>query len=263
MKRARWAIVMIVFGWAVFESNEWMDGLDAPDRTRRTPPQCDALPILVSLFFFRDFHASSSSYYYRHHPLSPPQAAAPKLTHAVLVASVHDASIRRLALACTGSERTARLALLTYLASWFAFFCATRTYSNGVEALLMTQGLGAAIDNRMPALACIGGLSAVIRPSSIVNYLPLGVAVIVREARQAAAGGGGGGGGARRQRAAAARRVGLMVLVAMLWVVPPVALCVLADRVFYGRWVGTALNFIRVNVAENVAAEYGVHPWHW
>ncbi|GBG29658.1 GPI mannosyltransferase 3 [Hondaea fermentalgiana] len=41
------------------------------------------------------------------------------------------------------------------------------------------------------------------------------------------------------------------------------AIMMLVDRWGYGSWTFVPYNFFRVNVLENVSAEYGVHAWHW
>ena len=39
------------------------------------------------------------------------------------------------------------------------------------------------------------------------------------------------------------------------------ALCI--DRVGYGVWVLSAVQFIRFNATQGLSRLYGVHPWHW
>ena len=39
--------------------------------------------------------------------------------------------------------------------------------------------------------------------------------------------------------------------------------CILIDSLCYGTFTVTPLNFYLVNVTHNVAALFGVHPWHW
>lgn len=37
----------------------------------------------------------------------------------------------------------------------------------------------------------------------------------------------------------------------------------LLDRLFYGHWTSSIFNFLQINVIENIATFYGVHPIHW
>ncbi|RXM90793.1 GPI mannosyltransferase 3 [Acipenser ruthenus] len=37
----------------------------------------------------------------------------------------------------------------------------------------------------------------------------------------------------------------------------------LVDRVFSGKWILVQLNFLKINVLQNVAVLYGSHPWYW
>jgi len=38
---------------------------------------------------------------------------------------------------------------------------------------------------------------------------------------------------------------------------------VVIDRLFFGEWVFTPLNFLKFNLLQNVSIFYGTHPWHW
>ena len=38
---------------------------------------------------------------------------------------------------------------------------------------------------------------------------------------------------------------------------------IMMDRWLYGQWVAVQYEFIRFNIVHNVAAFYGIHPWHW
>ena len=41
------------------------------------------------------------------------------------------------------------------------------------------------------------------------------------------------------------------------------AVSALIDRLFFGEWVFTPLNFLRFNLVNNISLFYGSHPWHW
>ena len=145
-------------------------------------------------------------------------------------------------------ERVGKIALGVQVVSWFFFYCAVRTYSNSMEMVLLQVALFywfEAKDAKRKALAIAAVSVAVRGPSAAICWVYLGLRHLCVELH-----------GAR------ARMEFLMMQVAPLVVAANVCILVI-DRIGYGMWTCTLLNFFRRNVVESISNEYGVHAPHW
>lgn len=185
--------------------------------------------------------------------------AAPKLVHGVL-AGLTDLCVLRLARRWLGRPAVP-WAALAQLTSWFNGFCLPRTYSNGVEALLLVAALAlwddpvASLAGRAPAGggaasgtrgafagALLASLSVLVRPPALIPWGFLGAAVLLR---------GPPGATSRAMRAAPPA------------LITALALSACADRWLYGRWTAPLVEFVRFNVLTGSSAQYGTHHPLW
>ncbi len=210
---------------------------------------------------------------------------APRVVQAAF-AALADVSITRLARRCNGNRARA-WALFCTLACWFNFFCAVRTLSSCIETALsaaaaamwpsqciiergdtntevyvataathwqrsrtsrkkrVTQNGGA---NSVAALS-LAAAACVIRPTAMTYWLPIFFLEASRVGRS---------GSVDRTHG----------IVRLLSLPLPIASCALSfttvtDRLFYGRWEFTTINFLKFNLLNDGSVHYGVHPWYW
>lgn len=187
---------------------------------------------------------------------------APRLTQALLALAT-DAAFSRF-VAAYFSPTLVPAALLLHCSSWFNAFTLARPYSNCLETLLLLLCLNAWPINRPPrhphyrseravAILC-AGLSCVLRPASAVIYLPLAAREAFRPLLQRRS---GPARPAALPHFAACAADGISIAAATA------AAAAVLDFAFYRRPVFPPWAFLRFNVLEGRAAEYGTHPPHW
>jgi phosphatidylinositol glycan class B len=188
-----------------------------------------------------------------------------------VLASICDLYQYRLARRIFGKS-VARWALFAQITNWFNFYCLVRTFSSSVETTFVTvalfywpglsklscpgKGAGGGGNNKVDngttmvvTALLLGALSVAVRPTSAILWLFLGVSLIETEYR----------------------RKGLPITAWAVFVLRTVVPCVsaalalgvIADRIGYGEWNVTVLNFLRFNVLDSHSQLYGSHPWHW
>jgi len=133
---------------------------------------------------------------------------------------------------------------------WFFFYCATRTYSNSFETVVVSAAFyywppinnGNAI-HRIRSLV-FAALSVIVRPSAGVFWVFLGSRHLLFELR------------------GIPDRLDFTLEVFCIGVVS-VALMVCIDYVGYGKVTMVPWNFMKVNILDDVGSEYGLQSWHW
>ncbi|KAK1160721.1 GPI mannosyltransferase 3 [Acipenser oxyrinchus oxyrinchus] len=144
------------------------------------------------------------------------------------------------------NENIAKLVYFSQLCSWFSWYCCTRTLVNTMETVLTTVALyyypfqGSKAQNSSKYLALVA-LAVVMRPTAVIVWLPLVSYHFWQEDT----------------------KLNLVLHHAMPVGLLTLGISTLVDRVFSGKWILVQLNFLKINVLQNVAVFYGSHPWHW
>ena len=154
---------------------------------------------------------------------------------------------------------SARYALFLQLTSWFTWYCGVRTYSNSLEAVLMTMALTywpwptippfssklahvpAWLTSQQYSLV-LGFISVVIRPTAALNWLYIGIYTL--------------------WCLPVHRKIGLVCDTLVIGTSILGIACVI-DRVYFGEWVFVPYNFAVFNLSSGGSEFYGAHPWHW
>ncbi|KAL1505327.1 hypothetical protein ABEB36_004918 [Hypothenemus hampei] len=141
---------------------------------------------------------------------------------------------------------TKKWAIFTLTTSWFWYYCGSRTLINTFEAALTTIALSkfpwqGKTDKGEHFLWIIAVLF-VIRPTSAIIWLPLCCFHIATSQRTAF-----------RLIETKYIPIGLFVL----------TIFTIVDSFAHGSFIVTPFNFLKVNVFQNIASNYGVQPWHW
>lgn len=151
--------------------------------------------------------------------------------------------------------RTAAWALACQLLSWFTFYCGGRTLSNSLETVLVTLVLvywpwdahAHLTDSqrwrRRLALA-IGVVAFAVRPTSAVVLAYVGLRALWFSP-------------------SFSERLRLVFCEVLPIGVVGVACSCGVDYLFYGELTFVPWNFVKFNVAHNISAFYGTHPFHW
>lgn len=133
------------------------------------------------------------------------------------------------------------------LCSWFLHYTASRTLTNVAEqvatagALALYPWRGQKQPSTSWGYLWPVGLAVMIRPTALALWLPL---VLLHFAKES------------HSRTYLFKRL-LFTSATCL------ATLLLCDRWFYGRWVCTPWNFVRLNLVADIGSHYGSHPWHW
>ena len=152
--------------------------------------------------------------------------------------------------------------LMASLTSWFNGYALVRTYSNSMEAMLLSVGIallcpdlfginqkGDSARTRdirpISALAFIlGGLSVCVRFTAIAAWIPIGIFCSLRK---------------KTTRERLGTLFGLCACFGFLGVL----LGTLLDRIFYGFWAVPFLGSIHFNVIQGNGSLYGTHHPFW
>ncbi|CAI4225734.1 unnamed protein product [Auanema sp. JU1783] len=171
---------------------------------------------------------------------------APRLFHAILF-SFADISFYSICKRLSLSSREAWFSFLTYLSSWFIFYCAPRTLSNSLETALTLIALnwypfeGNRYRGSVYPYMLIGSITIIIRPTAALIWLVLGINHLFKSSNP----------------------FGLICVVVLPTVIPVLTGSFLLDSVSYAHPTFSLWNFLSFNVLEGGSAHFGVHPWHW
>ncbi|KHJ84139.1 plasmid Maintenance Protein [Oesophagostomum dentatum] len=173
-------------------------------------------------------------------------AKLPRIFHA-FVFSFGDYAFYLLSRRLLLSVDAAFYSFVTYLSSWFIFYCAPRTLSNSLETALTIIALlwYPFFSNRMRSKVwpyiTIGVLTIVIRPTAALLWVVFGVAHLMRHPKP----------------------VNLIFSTVLPAALPVLLMSVLVDSLCYARVTSSLWNFLSFNVLEGGSAHFGVHPWYW
>lgn len=207
---------------------------------------------------------------------------APRLTQ-VLLTLTHDDSL----LSFASAHLPAQLHKATWLVScisWFNCFTHSRPFSNSIESTLHLACLanwplpgsrsGASASklhsghhrSQRAVAITLAGLCCVIRPPSVVLFLPLAVSELVTLWTSPAETATAGTHAQDRSSQHISRK--LQRCITFLFDGLSLAAVVIAvagavDYTFYGRFVFPAWVNLEFNVLQNSSADYGAHPFHW
>lgn len=171
---------------------------------------------------------------------------APRIFHAVLF-SLGDVAFRRLATKLLLTKDAAFYSTITYLSSWFVFYCAPRTLSNSLETALTLIALlwypfeRKHLNDLVWPYISIGVLTIVIRPTAALLWIVFGLYHLWRHPKP----------------------VRLVFLTVLPAAVPVLLLSVVVDSLCYARPTSSLWNFLSFNVLQGGSAHFGVHPWYW
>ena len=175
---------------------------------------------------------------------------APRIFIEAPLMALTDLSVGKIAQRLGGSFH---MAIVLSMTNWFMYYCGIRTYSNSIEGSLLTIALSKWPLNKAEAskfdLAFplfLAALSIVIRTSSVVSWLYLGICYALFDV---------GLTNKQLYQTIAVRvlPVGLVVLGASI----------VLDRIFYGRFVFVPYQFFDFNILRDIASSYGVHATYW
>ncbi|CCD72091.1 Mannosyltransferase [Caenorhabditis elegans] len=170
----------------------------------------------------------------------------PRLAHALLFA-LADFSFYKICLRLCKTKGIAENSFVTYLSSWFVFYCAPRTLSNSLETSLTLIAL-----NWFPfetknfkgptwPYIALGVLTIIIRPTVALIWLVFGVYHLYHSPTPV-------------------RLIFQLVLPVTL---PILIVTTLIDSWAYGTPTIPLWNFLQFNVVQGGSALFGVHPWYW
>ena len=196
-------------------------------------------------------------------------AWGPRVAQAA-IAGVGDVLTHQLARRWFQSDTAARYATFCSLACWFNWFCAVRTFSNCLEAVLTTGALvywpwgtpavGTASDanvskedsgkenarknfgtaNRVVAVA-LAGASCLVRPTAGLYFFPLFLTELIRTDT----------------------KIKFLCLECVPILCGTIGAGVAIDFYFSKKVYVAGWNFFLFNVLEGGSAAYGTHAWHW
>ncbi len=133
---------------------------------------------------------------------------------------------------------TAPWATVFHLTNWCSVFMFSRTVVNSTEVSMVLLGVLCFMENRSILLATISGLSFAVRPTSVLFFLPVCIAVALK---------------GNKRVTLACIAVGCSII----------AIASAVDSLVYGRFVFPAFNFVRYNLGLGIAENYGTHDWHF
>lgn len=122
-----------------------------------------------------------------------------------------------------------------------------KTLTNGAEAVFSTCGLyyftqlNPAFDKNMALMTMHVTLAFLVRSSSLVGWLPLALHFAFRSPSHFFS----------------------VVLAGLFVAIPIFGLSIGADSIYYGKLTIPQVNFVFVNVVENISKSFGVNPWFY
>ncbi|CAB3411023.1 unnamed protein product [Caenorhabditis bovis] len=168
----------------------------------------------------------------------------PRIFHAILFA-FGDFSFYHLCRKQCITTSIANLSFISYMSSWFVFYCAPRTLSNSLETCLTLIALNWYPFDRdtnvtWPYIA-FGAVTIVIRPTVALLWLVLGLYHLYHHPRP----------------------INYITHTVLPVVIPIFAVSFAIDSYAYGTPTIPLYNFLKFNVLQGGSAEFGVHSWHW
>ncbi|KAI8905543.1 Alg9-like mannosyltransferase family-domain-containing protein [Gorgonomyces haynaldii] len=142
---------------------------------------------------------------------------------------------------------TGRWTFILTTLSWFHAYCLVRTYSNSLETILTVCGLyfwplPRSNNGRDLRISFIfAGLSCIIRPTNALFWIYLGLNLIYTFP----------------ERFFTILFDTLVIGMGTIW------LEMIINYQFFGKWVWTPFNFLRVNVLEGISLFYGTQPFYF
>ncbi|ETN75500.1 putative translation initiation factor SUI1 [Necator americanus] len=170
----------------------------------------------------------------------------PRIFHAFLF-TFGDISYYMLCRRLLPTNDAAFYSMITYLSSWFIFYCAPRTLSNSLETVLTLIALvwypfvRRHMSSRVWPYILIGTLAIVIRPTAALIWIIFGVSHLIRHPKP----------------------VNLLFFTVLPATLPVLFVSTLVDSLCYARPTSTLWNFLSFNVLQGGSAHFGVHPWYW
>lgn len=170
----------------------------------------------------------------------------PRLAHALLF-SLADFSFHRVCRRLCITKGIADLSFITYLSSWFIFYCAPRTLSNSLETSLTLIALnwfpfeGRAYKGSTWPYIALGVLTIVIRPTVSLLWLVFGLHHLYHHPHP----------------------FRLLFRTVLPVTLPILIVTTLIDSWAYGTPTVPLWNFLQFNVLQGGSALFGVHPWYW
>ncbi|KAF9372880.1 hypothetical protein CPB97_000960 [Podila verticillata] len=193
---------------------------------------------------------------------------APRILQAVF-AALGDFYAYRFALRLFENQLIANWTLFLSVASWWNFFCSTRTLANSTEASITimaiyywpfttpsgthTRSFGDKVlgtSSRQGSVTlslAIASLTCIFRPTAAILWLFLGASLVlgyIRDGKFASV-------------------ASTLISTVLIGGVAILGSAVLDSTLLYDHWMLTPLNFVRVNVLEGISLFYGSSPWHW
>ncbi len=159
------------------------------------------------------------------------------------------------------------------LVSPWQWYCASRTFSNSLEATLTTMALsywpwpllGAAtttkenpksIDplvhrvGRLRVCLCLAALAIVLRPTNVLIWITIAGLTVTRLSFRGAS-------------PLSVSTTVVLVREAIVCGSFVLGLSLLADRAYFGFWTLPAHNWLNFNITKSLAVFYGQNPWHY
>ncbi|GJJ76971.1 GPI mannosyltransferase 3 [Entomortierella parvispora] len=176
------------------------------------------------------------------------------------------------------NQLIANWTLFLSAASWWNFFCSTRTLANSLESALTIVALyywpftnsqastpttptstvpsprhgseskeKKSVQNSLKTALMVASLTCIFRPTAAILWIFLGVFLLLN----------------RFSKGSLKEVIAITLKVIFIGGVAVAGSAVLDTTLLYGRWILTPLNFVRVNVLEGISLFYGHSPWHW
>uniref|UniRef100_A0A8R1E0L2 Mannosyltransferase n=1 Tax=Caenorhabditis japonica TaxID=281687 RepID=A0A8R1E0L2_CAEJA len=170
----------------------------------------------------------------------------PRLAHALLF-SVADFSFHRLCRRLCITKGIADLSFISYISSWFIFYCAPRTLSNSLETSLTLIALnwfpfeGRFYKGSTWPYIALGVLTIVVRPTVSLLWLVFGLHHLYHHPHP----------------------IRLIFRTVLPVTLPILIATTLLDSWAYGKLTVPLWNFLQFNVFTGGSALFGVHSWHW
>ncbi|KAF9913426.1 glycosylphosphatidylinositol anchor biosynthesis [Lobosporangium transversale] len=180
---------------------------------------------------------------------------APRLLQSIF-AAIADFYAYRFADRLFQNQVTANWTLFLSIASWWNFFCSTRTLANSMEAALTIVALyywpfatfsAESTIHSFGLSLMLAFLTCIFRPTAAIIWVFLGVSLLI--------------GYIKKKDWSSVFTT--MVNVIMIGGTAMLASAILDSTLLYHQWILTPLNFLRVNVLEGISLFYGSSPWHW
>ncbi|KAM3543385.1 hypothetical protein ARSEF1564_003729 [Beauveria bassiana] len=169
----------------------------------------------------------------------------------------------------------AKVALMLQLVSPWQWYCASRTFSNSLEATLTTMALSywpwpllgattvtkenpktadplnkSGAVGRLRVCLCLAALAIVLRPTNVLIWITIAGLTVTRLSL-------------RGPSHLNMYTIAVLVREAAVCGSFVLSLSLLADRAYFGFWTLPAHNWLNFNINKSLAVFYGQNPWHY